>query len=217
MIPKFFTHNNEDRIVFVEFIQNNGDILKPVLDEQIEDLEKEGEKFKHPHNQKQKLRDTIAFQEKRKQNKKVKTTYDYFINMNLGDDPMRGELLYDLDSDEIHDDGFMENKERRSQIREFEKWLNTKDVKKVLAKRKLRKSIKKHHIDKLKENLEVLSVRPMGALSEKDPGGLTYQKTLGKWEAMSMARHDKIKNSKLGGKKTNKRKTKNYRKTQSFK
>jgi hypothetical protein len=42
----------------------------------------------------------------------------------------------------------------------------------------------------------------MGALSEKDPGGLTYQKTLGKWEGRSMSMHDKTNDINVGGKKT---------------
>jgi hypothetical protein len=207
MILKFFTHNNEDRIRFVEFVQNNSDVLAKLVDREEKELEVEGEKFKHPHNQKQKLADTLAFSKKRKAFKDVEATYNYFMSLNLGDDPIRGELLYDLDSDEIQNDGFMEHPERRRQIKEFEKWLNSVHVKKELAKKTLQKTIKKHHIKKLKENLDILSVRPMGALSRKDPGGLTYQRTLGKWEGRTMATHDK-----KGGK----NKTKRRRKTRRF-
>jgi hypothetical protein len=124
--------------------------------------------------------------------------------MNLGDDPVRGELLYDLDSDEIHNDGFMENPERRKQIKEFEEWLNTEPIEKELAKNKLKTSINERHIANLKDNLELLSVRPMGMLSRKDPGGLAYQKALGKWEGFAMAEHD----NKGGKKKRKKNKTK---------
>ena len=209
---------NVDRIIFVEFIQDNKDILESLLRKQEEQLEIEGEKFKSPHNQKQKLADTLAFSEKKRKFKHIENTFNYFINMNLGDDPDRGELLYDLDEDEIRDDGFMENHERRRQIREFEKWLNTEHVKKALAKKFLRTSIIKN-IENLKEKLDVLSVRPMGALSERDPGGLTYQKTLGKWERRTMATHDIKTSSKLGGKKTKKTKKKRqkYRKTRRLK
>jgi hypothetical protein len=142
--------------------------------------------------------------------------------MNLADDPTRNELLFDLDSDDIMNDGFMENPERRRQIEEFVKWLHTKTVKKEFAIKKLQTSIKNHHIAQLRENLDVLSVRPMGTLSENDPGGMTYQRTLGDWETKSMAEHDKRKDNKLGGKKgihqdklkkTKKNKTKKYRKT----
>jgi hypothetical protein len=70
--------------------------------------------------------------------------------------------------------------------------------------------------------MDVLSVRPMGKLSEKDPGGLTFQKTFGKWEARTMATHDK----RVGGKKrfykdkvkiTKKKNSKRYSKTRRFK
>jgi hypothetical protein len=128
MIPIFFTANNEDRIVFVQFVQDNKDILQKMLDEEGEKLKLEGEKFKRPHNQNQSLKDTLSFAKKNAEFNHVKTTYDYFIDMNLGDDPVRGELLYDLDSDEIHNDGFMENPERRKQIKEFEEWLNTEPI-----------------------------------------------------------------------------------------
>jgi len=43
----------------------------------------------------------------------------------------------------------------------------------------LKRVIKKEHIDRLKENLDGLSVLPM--IGEY-PGGLRYQKTLGEWE-----------------------------------
>lgn len=222
MMSNFFTSNNEDRIAFVEFIQDNKDVLENLLNKQTQQLKVEDEKFKYPHNQKQKLTDTLAFSEKKRKFRHVENSFNYFITMNLGDDPVIGELLYDLDDDEIRDDGFMENPERRKQIKEFEKWLNTEDVKKVLAKNTLKKLIKKHHIQQLKENMDVLSVRPMGKLSEKDPGGLTFQKTLGKWEARTMATHDK----RVGGKKrfykdkvkiTKKKNSKRYSKTRRFK
>ena len=209
MIPKFFTDNNEDRIEFVEFVQNNRDVLSKLVSREEKELEVEGEKFGRSQTKikHQSLTDILAFQEKKRKFKNVETTYNYFMSLNLGDDPIRGELLYDLDSDEIQNDGFMEHPERRRQIREFEKWLNSAHVKKELAKKTLQKTIKKHHIKKLKENLDILSVRPMGALSRKDPGGLTYQRTLGKWEGRTMAMHDK----KGGKNKTKKNKTK-YRK-----
>lgn len=193
MIPKFFTDNNEDRIEFVEFVQNNRDVLSKLVDREEKELEVEGEKFGRSQTKikHQSLTDILAFQEKKRKFKNVETTYNYFMSLNLGDDPIRGELLYNLDSDEIQNDGFMEHPERRRQIREFEKWLNSAHVKKELAKKTLQKIIKKHHIKKLKENLDILSVRPMGALSRKDPGGLTYQRTLGKWEGRTMATHDK--------------------------
>jgi hypothetical protein len=207
MIPKFFTHNNEDRIGFVEFVQNNSDVLAKLVSREEKELEVEGEKFEHPHNQKQKLADILAFSKKRKAFKDIEVTYNYFISLNLGDDPVRGELLYDLDSDEIHGDGFLEHPERRRQIREFEKWLNSAHVKKELAKKTLQKTIKNSHIKNLKENLDILSARPMGVLSRTDPGGLDYQRTLGKWEGRTMATHDK-----KGGK----NKTKRRRKTRRF-
>jgi hypothetical protein len=50
MIPIFFTENNEDRIIFVQFVQDNKDILQKMLDEEREKLKLEGEKFKRPHN-----------------------------------------------------------------------------------------------------------------------------------------------------------------------
>ena len=222
MMSNFFTSNNEDRIAFVEFIQDNKDVLENLLNKQRQQLKVEDEKFKYPHNQKQKLTDTLLFSEKKRKFRHVENSFNYFITMNLGDDPVIGELLYDLDDDEIRDDGFMENPERRKQIKEFEKWLNTEDVKKVLAKNTLKKLIKKHHIQQLKENMDVLSVRPMGVLSEKDPGGITFQETLGKWEARTMATHDK----RVGGKKrickdkvkiTKKKNSKRYSKTRRFK
>ena len=220
MIPAFFTDNNEDRIAFVEFIQNNRLILENLLEKQTEKMAIEGKKFKHPDNQKQKLTDTLAFSEKNRKFTQVKTTFNYFVDMNLGDDPVRGELLYDLDSDEIHNDGYMENPERRKQIREFEIWLNTEDVKKSLAIGKLNKSIKKHHIANLKENMADLSVRPFGILSKTDPGGLAYQKALGKWERNTMELHDKPNRGgkkRTNFKKTKKNKTKKYRKTRRLK
>jgi len=201
MIPNFFTENNEDRIKFVQFVQDNKDILQKILDEAGEKLKLEGEKFKRPHNQNQSLKDTLAFAKKNAKFNHVKTTYDYFTDMNLGDDPVRGELLYDLDSDEIHNDGFMKNPERRKQIREFEEWLNTENIQKELAVRTLNKSITPLHIANLKDNLESLSVRPMDG---KDPGGLAYQKAVGKWEGFAMAEHDK----KGGKKKRKKNRTK---------
>ncbi len=217
MTPHFFTNNNEDRIKFVEFIQDNSNILENLLHKQKEQLEIEGEKFKHPHNQKQKLADMLAFSEKKKKFKNVETTFDYFVDMNLGDDPVRGELLYDLDDNEIRNDGFMENPERRRQIGEFEKWLNTEDVKKILTIGTLNKSITPLHIERLKDKLYVLSVRPMGVLSNRDPGGRTFQKTLGKWEGTTMATHDKIRNSGRGKKSNKLRKTKKIKKTKSRK
>jgi hypothetical protein len=219
MIPKFFTENKEDRIAFVEFIQHNKDIFEKLLDKKEEELKVDGLQYTYPNNKNQSLKDTLAFSEKKNKFQHVKNTYNYFIEINVGDDPVRGELLYDLDTDEIQGDGFMEHPERRKQIKEFEKWLHTEDVKKEFAKKTMKNSIKKHHIKNLKDNLEALTVRPMGALSEKDPGGLTYQKTLGKWEERSMSMHDKdinLQRFKVGGKKTKKNKkikTKKYRKT----
>jgi hypothetical protein len=219
MIPKFFTENKEDRIAFVEFIQHNKDIFEKLLDKKEEELKVDGLQYTYPNNKNQSLKDTLAFSEKKNKFQHVKNTYNYFIEINVGDDPDRGELLYDLDTDEIQGDGFMEHPERRKQIKEFEKWLHTEDVKKEFAKKTMKNSIKKHHIKNLKDNLEALTVRPMGALSEKDPGGLTYQKTLGKWEERSMSMHDKdinLQRFKVGGKKTKKNKkikTKKYRKT----
>jgi hypothetical protein len=219
MIPKFFTENKEDRIAFVEFIQHNKDIFEKLLDKKEEELKVDGLQYTYPNNKNQSLKDTLAFSEKKNKFQHVKNTYNYFIEINVGDDPDRGELLYDLDTDEIQGDGFMEHPERRKQIKEFEKWLHTEDVKKEFAKKTIKNSIKKHHIKNLKDNLEALTVRPMGALSEKDPGGLTYQKTLGKWEERSMSMHDKdinLQRFKVGGKKTKKNKkikTKKYRKT----
>lgn len=216
MIPKFFTDNNEDRIEFVEFIQKNKHEIETALDNQEKELEVEGEKFKHPHNKNQKLADISAFSGKKTKFNHVKTTFRYFVDMNLGDDPVRGELLYELDDDEVRTDGFMENPERRKQIKEFEKWLNTGDVKKEFAKKTLKKTIKKHHIDMLKKNVSVLSARPMGTISEKDPGGRDYQRTLGKWENRSMAEHDKKKGGKKRSnklKKTANKKGKLLRKT----
>jgi len=209
MIPKFFTRNNEDRIRFVEFVQNNSDVLAKLVDREEKELEVEGEKFGRSQTKikHQSLTDILAFQKKRKAFKDFKATYEYFMSLNLGDDPVRGELLYDLDSDEIHGDGFLEHPERRRQIREFEKWLNSAHVKKELAKKTLQKTIKNSHIKNLKENLDILSARPMGALSRTDPGGLDYQRTLGKWEGRTMATHDK-----KGGK----NKTKRRRKTRRF-
>ena len=66
-----------------------------------------------------------------------------------------------------------------------------------MAKNKLKTSINETHIANLKDNLELLSLRPMGILSSKDPGGLAYQKALGKWEGFAMAEHDR-----KGGKKS---------------
>ena len=208
MIPKFFTENKEDRIAFVEFIQHNKDIFEKLLDKKEEELKVDGLQYTYPNNKNQSLKDTLAFSDKKNKFQHVKNTYNYFIEINVGDDPVRGELLYDLDTDEIQGDGFMEHPERRKQIKEFEKWLHTEDVKKEFAKKTMKNSIKKHHIKNLKDNLEALTVRPMGALSEKDPGGLTYQKTLGKWEERSMSMHDKdinLQRFKVGGKKTKKK------------
>lgn len=219
MVPNF----DYDRIKFVEFIQDNQDILKNLLEKQSKELNLEGKKFEHPYNQTQKLKDILAFSKKNNEFTHVENTFTYFVKLNLGDDPVRGELLYDLDDDEIHDDGFMENPERKRQIGEFEKWLNTEDVTKVLAENKLGRTISKRHIDQLKDNLAILSVRPMGELSEKDPGGLSYQKALGKWEEMTMATYDKKAGGKLGRKKRNhkdktkKKKTRKYRKTRYLK
>lgn len=213
MIPKFFTENKEDRIAFVEFIQHNKDTFEKLLDKKEKELEVERVKYTRPNNKNQSLEDTFAFSKKKNEFQHVKNTYNYFIEINVGDAPVRGELLYDLDTDEIQDDGFMEHTERRKQIKEFEKWLHTEDVKKEFAKKTMKNSIKKHHIENLKDNLEALTVRPPG---EKDPGGLTYQKTLGKWEERSMSMHDKTNGVKVGGKKTKKNKkikTKKYRKT----
>ncbi|MEI7488123.1 MAG: hypothetical protein WCJ72_12080 [Chryseobacterium sp.] len=225
MATNFFTDNNEDRIPFVEFIQRNKDILENLLNKQEEELNLEGAKFKRDQVKikPQTYKDITAFQEKDRKFKNAKTTFNYFIKMNLGDDPVREELLHDLDNDEEQDDGFMENPERREQIREFEKWLNTEDVKKVLATGTLNESITPLHIERLKENMAVLSARPIGTLSETDPGGLAYQKALGKWEGMTMEMHDKraggkkrIHKDKL--KKTKKKgKTKKYKKTRRYK
>lgn len=216
MIPKFFTENKEDRIAFVEFIQHNKDTFEKLLDRKEEELKVESVKYTYPNNKNQSLKNTLAFSDKKNKFQHVKNTYNYFIEINVGDDPTIGELLYDLDTDEIQDDGFMEYPERRKQIKEFEKWLTTEDVQKAFAENKLKKSIKTHHIENLKDNLEALTIRPSGVLSEKDPGGLTYQKTLGKWEERSMSMHDKTNGVNVGGKKTKKNKkikTKKYRKT----
>ena len=197
MIPRFFTNNIQDRIEFVEFIQNNSDVLEKILDNESRILNLEGEKFERSQVKlkPQSLTDILAFYEKRRKFEHVKTTYNYFIEMSLSDDPVIDELLYELDDDEIRDDGFMEYPERRKQIREFEEWLNTENVKKEiereLAKKILKRAINKERLDRLKENLDDLSVRPMGAFGEKDPGGLRYQKTLGEWEGRSMLLHDK--------------------------
>lgn len=225
MATTFFTDNNEDRIAFVEFIQANRDILQKLLNKQEEKTNLEGAKFKRDQVKikPQTYVDIIAFWEKERKFKNIKTTFNYFIGMNLGDDPVREELLNDLDDDELHGDGYMENPERRRQIRQFEQWLNTEDVKKVLAIGTLNESITPLHLERLKNNMAVLSVRPMGALSEKDPGGLSYQKTLGKWEGMTMEAHDKRAGGKKGFhknklKKTKKKsKTKKYRKTRHYK
>jgi len=123
MIPRFFTNDTQDRVQFVEFIQNNRDVLEKMLDEENKRLKLEGENIKRKS-----LTDILAFYEKMRKFKHVESTYNYFITMNLGDDPVMGELLYELDDDEIHNDGFMEYPERRKQIREFEEWLNTGDV-----------------------------------------------------------------------------------------
>jgi hypothetical protein len=141
MMSNFFTSNNEDRIAFVEFIQDNKDVLENLLNKQTQQLKVEGEKFKREQVKikHQSLHDTLAFYEKERKFKHVENTFKYFVDMNLGDDPVRGELLYELDSDEIYDDGFMAYSERRKQIREFEKWLNAEDVKKELAKNTLKK------------------------------------------------------------------------------
>ena len=215
MIPKFFTDNNEDRIEFVEFIQKNEHEIKTALDNQEKELEVEGEKFKHPHNKNQKLADISAFSGKKTKFNHVKTTFHYFVDMRLGDGPVRGELLYELDDDEVRNDGFMENPERRKQIKEFEKWLNTGDVKKELAKKTLKRTIKNRHIDRLKENVSVLSALPPGVLSKKHPGGLDYQRTLGEWETGVMGKHDKKGGKKRSNKlkKTANKKGKLLRKT----
>jgi hypothetical protein len=222
MIPRFFTNDTQDRVQFVEFIQKNSDILEKILDNESRTLNLEGEKFKRSQVKikPQSLTDTLAFYEKTRKFEHVKTTYNYFIEMSLRDDPVMGELLYELDDDEIRNDGFMEYPERRKQIREFEEWLNTENVKKKfereLAKKILKRSINKEHIDRLKENLDVLSVRPMIG---EDPGGLRYQKTLGEWEGRTMFLHDKKggKKSRRKLSKTKRRNTKKSRKHRSRK
>jgi hypothetical protein len=159
MIPKFFTENKEDRIAFVEFIQHNKDIFEKLLDRKEEELKVDGLQYTYPNNKNQSLKDTLAFSEKKNKFQHVKNTYNYFIEINVGDDPVRGELLYDLDTDEIQGDGFMEHPERRKQIKEFEKWLHTEDVKKEFAKKTMKNSIKKHHIENLKDNLFVINYK----------------------------------------------------------
>jgi hypothetical protein len=194
MIPRFFTDNKNDRIEFVKFIQDNNDIIKKLLDKTKYELEVEGKKIKSDQNVKYSVLND--FSTKKRKFTYIENTYYYFTDddFNLGDDPLQYELLIALDSDEIHDDGFMENPERKRQIKAFEEWLIK--IKDIFAKTKLNKLIKKLHIENLKENLGRLSVRPMGALGENDPGGLLYQKILGKWEGMTMETHDK--NIKLG-------------------
>jgi hypothetical protein len=108
MIPKFFTENNEDRIKFVKFIQNNKDIFDELLSEKC--------------IKENKLKKSFP----RSDEKHTCEGYWFFRNFPLGDDADVSSLTYDLD-----DFNHSGQTDIHILIHAFQRWLTVSEIQKL--------------------------------------------------------------------------------------